>query len=113
LRSPSLGARPDAVKISDISYAFAARNSLLAGNLTGNFQNPAQFAPFLLNARLDHLTYQYVRREFPVPRDNKEFLLRNREFVRRTFSLEGHWCPLVLGGAGGALGARCRIYLTY
>jgi hypothetical protein len=38
------------------------------------------------------MTYQYVRREFPVPgknrefrRRNREFLPRNRKFARRTF----------------------------
>jgi hypothetical protein len=40
--------------------AFADRNSLLAGNLTGNLQNPAEFTPFRMPARLIAPQYQEV-----------------------------------------------------
>jgi hypothetical protein len=67
------------------SCTFAGRNSLRTGNLTGNLQNSAESAPFGLPPRLDLLTYQYVKREFPVPEENRNFL---RETAN---SLEGHW----------------------
>jgi hypothetical protein len=67
------------------SCTFVGRNSLLAGNLTGNLENTGEFAPFGLPPRLDLLTYQYVKREFPVSGENRNFL---RETAN---SLEGHW----------------------
>jgi hypothetical protein len=52
--------------MSDISRAFADRNSLLAGNLAGNLQNRAEFALFGVPARLVRVKYQHFRLEFPV-----------------------------------------------
>jgi hypothetical protein len=39
-------------------HAFAGRNSLLAGNLAGNFKNLAGFAPFRPPRQVDRMTYQ-------------------------------------------------------
>jgi hypothetical protein len=72
------------VWISDIrAFAAAPRNSLLAGNLTGNFQNSADFVPFRPPERLDRMTYQYVRRQFPAPVKTGNF------FVETATSPEG------------------------
>jgi hypothetical protein len=68
-------------RVADISCIFAGRNSLLAGNLTGNLQNPAEFPPFWDRARLDRVTCQGVRHEFPVPGETGNF-----------FGITGNFC---------------------
>jgi hypothetical protein len=47
-----------------ISHAFLGRNSLLAGNLTGNLRNRADLLLFGLSWDHDCAQHQEVRREF-------------------------------------------------
>jgi hypothetical protein len=54
-------------RIAGVSCAFADRNSLLAGNLAGYLQNPTEFKPFRLPARLIAPRYQEVGGQFPAP----------------------------------------------
>jgi len=72
----------DAAKIPGNSCAFVGGNSLLAGNLAGNSQNPAEFAPFRARARLDRVTYQRVRHEFG------NYLLDTAKIGSRIFSIK-------------------------
>ena len=78
-------------RVVHISCAFAGRNSLLAGNLTGNLQNCAGFAFFQATGAADRVTYQDVRHEFPVPGENREFrgITGN---IRQEIRSEGHGC---------------------
>ena len=59
-------------RVAHISCAFADRNSLLAGNLTGNSQNRAEFASFRASGADDRVTCQDVRHEFPGPGEHRE-----------------------------------------
>jgi hypothetical protein len=68
------------------SRAFAGRNSLRTGNLTGKSKNTAEFALFGLQAGLDRTTYQDIRHDFPVPGDNRNFCGITRNFRRETWN---------------------------
>jgi hypothetical protein len=70
------------------------------GNLTGNLQNPGEFTPFRVPARLIAPQFQDVGGEFPVPWHAGNFCPRNRESIRRT-SLQVH-------GMQGQFRARCK-----
>ena len=61
----------DAVRCEPVSDA----NSLLTGNLTGNFE---KIGPFGAKSRAKRTEYQNVRREFPKSL-NRELFLANRE----------------------------------
>jgi hypothetical protein len=73
------------------SHPFAGRNSLLAGNLAGNFKNLAGFAPFRAPRQFDRMTYQYIRGEFPAPMEEGNFRGEAGN------ALEGHWCVFRYG----------------
>jgi len=47
-------------RVANVSRAFADRNSLRTGNLTGNLQNSGEFTPFVVPARLIAWQYQEV-----------------------------------------------------